>query len=271
MDKIKIRGLLVFAFHGVYEEEKQNGQDFTVDADLYIDSRIPALNDNIDNAVNYGEVALWIKDYVSSNRFDLMESLTNSLAADLLAAFPGIKRIRLEIHKPNAPIPTKFDDVSVEVVREWTKAYISYGSNMGERETLIDKAWENLSKDKYIRNIKLSEIMETKPYGGVEQDDFLNGAAEIETLYSPYKLLERLHEEEAAAGRERLVHWGPRTLDLDIVYYGDEIIDTENLTIPHADMANREFVLKPLMEIAPNKKHPVSGLTTSEMLDKLKE
>lgn len=270
MDKTKIRGLTVFAFHGVYEAEKESGQNFIIDADLYIDSRVAAFDDNIESAVDYGAVTLFMKDFVTKNRFDLIESVANNLAEEVLVNFPGIKQIRLEVFKPDAPIPVQFETVSVEITRKWNKAYISFGSNMGNKEEYIEDAFLNLSSDKYIRNIKRSELIETKPYGGVEQDDFLNGMAVIETVYSPYRLLERLHEEEQNAGRERLVHWGPRTLDLDIIYYEDEVINTDNLIIPHADMANREFVLKPLVEIDPNKKHPVSGLTASEMLDNLK-
>lgn len=106
----------------------------------------------------------------------------------------------------------------------------------------------------------------TEPYGGVEQDDFLNGAIEAETFLSPDALLHKLHAIEQEAGRERKIHWGPRTLDLDILLYDHEIIDTEKLTIPHIDMQNRQFVLEPLSQLAPAYMHPVLHKTISQLL-----
>ena len=100
-------------------------------------------------------------------------------------------------------------------------------------------------------------------------DDFLNACLSLDTLLSPSELLEKLHEIEQAAHRERLIHWGPRTLDLDILLYDDEILETEDLIIPHVEMHKREFVLKPLSEIAPYKRHPVYQKTVAELLEAL--
>jgi dihydroneopterin aldolase/2-amino-4-hydroxy-6-hydroxymethyldihydropteridine diphosphokinase len=104
-----------------------------------------------------------------------------------------------------------------------------------------------------------------------QQEDFLNGVLEAETLMDPRQLLTYLQQEEALAGRERKEHWGPRTLDLDILFYDDLILDEENLQIPHKDMANRDFVLRPLSDLAPYKRHPLTKKTVEEMLNELKE
>ena len=112
---------------------------------------------------------------------------------------------------------------------------------------------------------KVSDFIITKPYGNVEQDNFLNGAIKIQTLYSPKMLLEFLQKLELDAKRVRTVHWGPRTLDLDIIFYDDMIIDEETLTIPHPDMANRDFVLTPLNQIAPHHMHPVFKKSIGEL------
>lgn len=114
--------------------------------------------------------------------------------------------------------------------------------------------------------LRVSDWVETTPYGGVEQADYLNGAMSIETLYTPEELLEVLQGIERAEARERKERWGPRTLDLDILLYEGRMADTDKLTIPHKDMQNRDFVLKPLSQIAPYERHPVLGKSVMELL-----
>ena len=111
--------------------------------------------------------------------------------------------------------------------------------------------------------------METLPYGVVEQDNFVNGMFEIRTLLAPEELLQELHRIEQMEGRERKLHWGPRTLDLDIIFYDDLVYASGDLVIPHIDMENRYFVLKPLSELAPNFRHPITHKTVTQMLSEL--
>ena len=98
-----------------------------------------------------------------------------------------------------------------------------------------------------------------------DQDDFLNACLELRTLLPPAELLEELHHIEKEAGRERIIRWGPRTLDLDIILYDDLILEEDSLCIPHVEMHKRKFVLEPLCEIAPYKRHPVYGKTVWEL------
>lgn len=142
---------------------------------------------------------------------------------------------------------------------------------MGDKKKYLDDAIQGLRDMKEIVVEKVSEYLVTEPYGGVEQDEFLNGVLRVRTLLSPEDLLDRLHILEQAADRKRIVHWGPRTLDLDILLYDNEIIDTEELHVPHIDMENRDFVLKPMVEIAPYFRHPVLNQTMSQLLKKLDE
>ena len=118
--------------------------------------------------------------------------------------------------------------------------------------------------------LKVSDYIETEPVGDVKQDKFLNGCIKLETVMPPSDLLGLLNEIENSAGRTREVHWGPRTLDMDILLYGDAVMDTQNLTIPHREMAKRAFVLEPLCEIAPYAYHPVKRKYACELLEDLK-
>lgn len=270
MDQIRIKNLRVYAYHGVYEQEKEKGQNFCVSAVLSVDMEQAGTSDEIGDAVDYGAVCLFIAEFMQENRFDLLEAVAGRLAEAVLFAFPAVKRIELEVDKPDAPIPLRFDSVSVRIERGWHRVFIALGSNMGDKLGYLERAVSNLQEDSHFRNIKVSDYIETAPYGGVEQGDFLNGVLEAETLYSPESLLIRLQKEEQLAGRTREVHWGPRTLDLDILFYDELILMKKELTIPHPDIKNRLFVLEPLAALAPHYVHPVYRRSVGELLAELK-
>ncbi|MDD3367295.1 MAG: 2-amino-4-hydroxy-6-hydroxymethyldihydropteridine diphosphokinase [Lachnospiraceae bacterium] len=274
MDKIKIKGLKVFAHHGVYAEETKKGQNFFVDADLYTGTRTAGLTDELEQSTNYGVVCHFITRYMTEHTCKLLEAVAENLAEQILLAFPLVEKIRLEICKPEAPIGLPFETVSVEVFRGWHSAYVALGSNMGDRENFLEEAVKYLKEDPKIKVRKISDFIETKPYGGVEQPDFLNGVMELVTLYDPEELLHRLQTEENLAKRKREVHWGPRTLDLDLLFYDDYekgIIRTEELTVPHPDLQNRDFVLKPMCQIAPFLEHPVLHKSMQELWEQLQK
>ena len=265
MDEICIKDLEVYCHHGVLKEENVLGQKFLVSATLYTDISYAAASDNIDCSINYAEVAHFIEQYMKENTFRLIESVVERLARELLVAFSKIQKLTLEVKKPWAPILLPLDTVSVKVSRGWHSVYLSIGSNMGNTEENLKQAIQTLSADGFIEVVQVSSFICTKPYGGVPQDDFLNGALECHTLYEPKELLSKLHEVEAAGKRERTVHWGPRTIDLDIIFYDDVVMNEADLIIPHRDMQNRMFVLEPLCEIAPWVRHPVFGKTVMEL------
>lgn len=265
MDKIKIENLEVFAKHGVFPEENVLGQKFLVSATLFTDTRRAGKTDELTASIHYGEVSQFIDRYMKEHTYQLIERVAESLAEELLLNTAGLEKVVLEVKKPWAPIGLPLETVSVEIERGWHTAYIALGSNLGKKENYLDIAVEKLREIKGCKVTKVSDWLVTKPYGGVEQDDFLNGCLEMRTLLTPEELLDELHRIEAEAGRERIIHWGPRTLDLDIIFYDDIVLQETQLCIPHVDMQNRDFVLKPLAEIAPYKRHPVYGKTVSEM------
>ena len=143
------------------------------------------------------------------------------------------------------------------------KAYIGIGSNLGNKEENIRKAIE-LIKEK-CKILKVSSLYETEPVGYKEQDWFLNCAIEIETKLKPQELIKFLLLIEKKLGRIRTVKNGPRTIDLDILFYGSEIINEKNLIIPHPRLHERLFVLEPLKEVCPNFIHPVFNKSVNEI------
>ena len=148
--------------------------------------------------------------------------------------------------------------------------YIGIGGNLGDREKNVQDSLSLLVKEG-IEVIQVASLMETAPYGGVEQPNFINTVCQIKTTLLPLELLKTLKGIESKIGRTLTVRWGPRLIDLDILLYDDLIVEEEGLQIPHQDMLNRNFVLKPLVEIAPEVTHPVTGRTIREEWELLKE
>lgn len=270
MDQIKIEGLEVYASHGVFPEERKNGQVFVIDAVLRTDLRPAGKADELTLSTHYGQVCQLIYDYLRENTFFLIEAAAEHLAEEILLQFPLIESLILEIRKPHAPIALPFSSVSVRIERGWKLAYLGIGSNMGNRQEFLEKGIKGLKDNPRIRKVNCSKFITTAPYGGVEQEDFLNGAVELKTLLSPQELLIFLHQLEEEAGRERKVRWGPRTLDMDILFYEDFVSADPALTVPHPDMANRGFVLAPLRELCPWYIHPVTGKSVERMYQELK-
>jgi len=145
--------------------------------------------------------------------------------------------------------------------------FLGLGSNLGDRGENIKKAIEHL-KDK-IRIEKVSSIIETEPYGFVDQPKFLNCVLKGTTVLSPLELLEFVLDIENKMGRKRLFKWGPRNIDIDILFYDDCVIDTENLKIPHPELHKRLFVLEPLCEIEKDFVHPVLKKSVYELYTQL--
>ncbi len=269
MDKISIKNLEIYAYHGVLPEEKRDGQKFIVSADMYTSTRKAALEDNLEKTVNYALVCEQIKECLLKQSYNLIETVAEKVAETILLNNELVNEVCVCISKPGAPIPMTFETVEVSITRAWHKVYLSIGSNMGDKKGYLDYAVKALKEDVLIKNVLVSQYIETKPYGNVAQDDFLNACIELDTLYSPQEMLEKAQLLEQGANRERKVHWGPRTLDVDILLYDQDIIRTKDLLVPHIEMHKREFVLKPMLEIAPYAVHPVFNKTVKELSDLL--
>ena len=150
------------------------------------------------------------------------------------------------------------------------KAFIGLGSNLGEREALIQSALAELGKLPDTMLVQASSLYDTEPVGEVEQPHFLNAVAQVDTDLTARQLLWNLLLIERRLGRVRTARWGPRTIDLDLLLYGDLVVDEVDLQVPHPEMTRRSFVLVPLVELDPMLVHPVSGETLLTHLGRLK-
>ena len=148
--------------------------------------------------------------------------------------------------------------------------YIALGANLGNRERNLRNAYEYMSASEDIQTLKISRFYETAPLGGPPQPMFLNAALELQTSMTPHQLLEKLQQIELRMGRIRKEKWGPRTIDIDILLFGDRIVEDDQLKIPHPLMHERIFVLEPLVEIAPGMVHPVLKKTILQIYQEFK-
>lgn len=268
-DQIKITDLEVFANHGVFSEENKLGQKFLVSAVLYTDTRKAGKTDDLTASIHYGEVSAFITKYMKEHTYQLLERVAETLAEEMLKSISGLCKIDLEIKKPWAPVGLPLRTVSVKISREWHTTYVALGSNIGDSETYLNEAVEKIGQIPTCTVEKVSSYLVTEPYGVTDQPEFLNACLKMRTLLYPEELLKELNRIEKEAGRERIIHWGPRTLDLDILLYDDVVLEEDDLCIPHVEMHKRSFVLEPLAEIAPYKRHPVYGKTVREMLEEI--
>lgn len=150
-----------------------------------------------------------------------------------------------------------------------SRVFVGLGSNLGEREHLIRKALEELATLPHTAVVRVSSLYDTEPVGEVEQPAFLNAVAWLETELSARELLWQMLLIEKRMGRIRSQRWGPRPIDLDLLFYGPEKIEQPDLCVPHPEVAKRAFVLVPLKELDPSFRHPVTGETVTAMIRKL--
>ncbi len=156
-----------------------------------------------------------------------------------------------------------------ERVFDKVRGYLGIGSNIGDRLTYIERAIQLIGHLERTEVKAVAPVFETKPHGYLEQDDFLNTVVAIDTEQSPLELLRQLQAIEQALGRERTIHWGPRTVDIDILFYGQQIIQTEELVVPHPRLHERDFVIVPMCHLDCQFVHPTLGETIDSLRTKL--
>lgn len=272
MDSIFIKDIVVFAHHGVFKEEKTLGQKFLIDLKLKMNLQPSAILKDLKKTVHYGILSNDILQIFKEKSNDLIETCAEEIAIFVLKNYKVVKEVTVCVKKPWAPVNLPLDNVLVEITRKRHRVFLALGSNVGDSYKYLKDAKE-LIKSEYTTINKESKIYKTKPWGFVMQDDFLNQVIEIETFFESFSLLKEIQKIENKLARERKIHWGPRTIDIDILFFDDEKIYTDDLIIPHPYIEKRAFVLEPLKEIAPFFIHPVLNRSISdlfEMLDKEK-
>ena len=271
MDYISIKNLEVFSRQEGHPQENRIGQKYALDAKFYINTRTAGSFDDIELSVDYSKVCHFISEFMKGHNFKLIESAAERLAEDILLEFDKIARVELTVKKQWAAIGLPIEEVAVTIDRGWHTAFLCLGSNMGDKEAYLRTAIMQLKGNESIRVVKESKLYVTEPYGMTQQDKFLNGAIEVKTLLTAPELLTFGKNLEKIAGRVETEHWGPRPLDIDIIFFDNDIIDLPQLNVPHVDMQNRAFVLEPMSEIAPYKRHPILGKTILEMYQELQK
>lgn len=271
LDRIRIKDLKIYGYHGVNAQEKEMGQIFLVSADIFFDARNAGLSDSLDFTVSYAQLCMDIEKEFNKKKYNLIETAAEKIAEMILEKYDLVEKTVIEIKKPWAPIGKSLDYASIKIERGWHVAYIAVGSNLGDRESNIMKAIDVVENSYGCFVTKVSELYETKPVGFVDQNDFLNGAIEVRTMLTPNELLKRMHTIENEFKRDRTIKWGPRTIDLDIIFYDNLVTWDQDIVLPHPLMHERMFVLKPLCDIAPYYVHPLLNKRVSELCKELEE
>ncbi|MGO0576513.1 dihydroneopterin aldolase [Ornithinimicrobium panacihumi] len=264
-DEIRLLGVAARGHHGVLDFEKRDGQDFVVDVVMTVDLAEAGRTDDLSATVNYAEVAADVVEVVTGPSFDLIEKVA-AVIADRVLARPLVQAVEVTVHKPQAPVGVPFSDVQVVVRRERdVPVVIALGANLegedgADPAATVRAAGHRLRRIRGLRAVRVSPLHGSAPVGGelVEgQPDYVNAVAVARTRLTPAALLAALHRVEEDFGRTREVRWGARTLDLDLIQYGDPADGTDvvsedpSLLLPHPRAHERAFVLRPWLAVDP--------------------
>ena len=270
MDKMYIKDLEVYAHHGVFKAEKTLGQRFLISIELFLCLREAGITDDLTKTVHYGELCHLVEDEFKRENYDLLEKATEKIAEFILLKYDLVQRVKVKVKKPWAPIGRPLQYAAVELDRSWHIAYIGVGGNMGDKEKNVREALELIDNSYHTKITKTSKLYETTPVGYLDQEDFLNCAIKVKTLLNPLELVRFLLTIEKELKRERVIRWGPRTVDLDVLLYDNLISSDEEIIVPHPRMQERMFVLEPLCDIAPYVIHPILNKPIIQIMSSLK-
>lgn len=264
LDTITVTGIRGWGRHGVLPAETDLGQTFVVDVTVHLRTVSAGRRDDLAGTVNYAEVAAVAAEEIGAGPHALVETLAERIAHRVLTGpgAPRVRRAEVSVHKPAAPVGLPVDDVRVRIVRDATPvpAVLALGTNLGDRTAHLAAALVTLADAPGVEIAWTSPVVETAPVGGPEgQGAFLNAVVGVDTVLPPEGLLALCHRLEREARRVREVRWGPRTLDVDVVAYGDLLSADPELTLPHPRAHERAFVLDPWSRARPQAVLPGHG------------
>jgi 2-amino-4-hydroxy-6-hydroxymethyldihydropteridine diphosphokinase/dihydroneopterin aldolase len=296
MFRIFIKNLRLYGYHGVREYEKKNGQFFIFNINVYINDTGFAGSDRLEKTISYSDVIKKVREINDSKRFELLETFCQYLASSIRDMSELVERADVIIEKPSPPIEEKLDSVGVGYsikrkdkatpIKDLNKslnekghkkpekrfyAFLSVGSNMGNRKANIKKGLRLISDNPSVDIEKISSLYETEPMYLADQKNFYNIAVQIavKNEMDPFQLLGLAKGIEYYMGRKKAEkRYGPRPIDIDILFFNNERIVSDILQIPHPRMSERRFVLVPLCEIAPDIE--VKGMDIKSYLEEKK-
>lgn len=270
VDRVSLHGITAHGAHGVLAEEKRGGQRFVADVVMHVPVHRAGVRDDLDEAVDYSVVAAAVHAVLGGESLDLVEAVAERIAAAVLTD-DRVLAVDVTVHKPQAPLGVPFGDVTVQVHRtradvavaavpaDDVPVVLALGANLGDREATLVSAVRALGALDGVDVSGVSAVVETAPVGGPEQPRYLNAVLLARTTLSARGLLHACQDIEAAHARTREVRWGPRTLDVDLVAYGDLVVTTGDLVLPHPRARKRAFVLQPWLLTDPGAVLPGRG------------
>jgi len=245
-----LRGLRALGHHGALPGEQDRPQPFQIDLDIEADLAPAAASDELDDTIDYGALAAAAVRVVSEERWKLLERLAQRIVEDVVDADRRVTAVTVTVRKLRPPVPVDLGSAGVRVTRRRRRAFLGLGANLGGRQQTLREAVAALPDV-----VAVSPLYETEALGGpAGQPPFLNLVVELATVRSPRDLLEIAHRLEAAAGRDRRTEerFGPRPLDVDVLWVEGMTVDEPDLVVPHPRMSERRFVLAPLADLAPD-------------------
>ncbi len=267
---IWLTGITAHAYHGVFSFEREAGQKFVLDVGYEVDTRPAARSDAVEDTVSYADVADALHQVLISEPANLVETVAERMAAAALS-FPGVRAATVVLHKPEAPVSVPFADVSLTIRRtrltvvplEPVTVVLGLGGNVGDVEGHLRSAVGGLREA--LEDVVVGPLVRTPAMtlpGSDPQSDYLNTVLTARTRRSAREVLDLAQRLERAAGRVREVRWGPRTLDVDVLAYGDLVSDDAELLLPHPGAGERAFVVVPWAALEPARELDGEALST---------
>jgi 2-amino-4-hydroxy-6-hydroxymethyldihydropteridine diphosphokinase len=270
-DQIHIKDLLLRTIIGINEEERRNRQDVLINIVMHADTRAAGVSDDIEDAVNYRTITKRIIKLVEESQFYLVEKMAAEIAAVCLDE-PRVERVSVRVEKPGALRFARSVGVEVHRTRadlqRANRAFISLGSNIDAEHNLPEAVRRLATR---CRLLAVSLVYETQPVGKTDQPNFLNAAVLVETHLTAAELkIQVLQAIEQELGRVRTRDkYAPRTIDLDISLFNDQVLEVKDRHIPDPEILQFSHIAQPLADLAPQQRHPQTGQTLLQIAQSL--